>query len=207
MMSSHTFFLNEKMACSSFVSAFMANTSNSIMKSTIFFFPCLKDLIFHLVSTTFVLSLNVVLISLTKSFQSWVLSSLCSLLSFLYAYMPAIPLLRQVKIAMILLLVFMTLLLLRNSLIPLYQSSNFIWSPSNHLGSSTMLLGITAYIFSLFIACASTSNIFVSVHLFEFLMICRDPSLFDNVSISFILLELVLVSFHSFHYTCFVLDR
>jgi len=87
MMSGHTFFFNKKMACSSSISAFIANASNSIMKSAIFFFSCLKDSIFHLASAAFVLSLNVVLIYLTKSSKFWVLSSLSSSLSFLCAYM------------------------------------------------------------------------------------------------------------------------
>ena len=85
------FFFNKKMVCSSSVFIFMANMLNSIMKSIVFFFPCLKDLIFHSVSAAFVLSLNVILISLTKSSQSWVPSSLSSSSSFLYVYMPATP--------------------------------------------------------------------------------------------------------------------
>ena len=38
-------------------------------------------------------------------------------------------------------------------------------------------------------------------------VICKDPSLSDNASILFVLLELVLVSFHSLHYMCFIFDR
>ena len=119
-MSSHTFFFNKKIVCSSSVSAFMANMSNFIMKSAVFFFPCLKDSIFHLASATFILSLNIVLISLTKSSQSWIPSSLSSLSSFLYVYISVTPSLKQARIAVILSLVSMTLLLLRNSLISLY---------------------------------------------------------------------------------------
>ena len=126
----------------------MANTSNSIIKSTVFFFSCLKVSIFYLVSAIFILLLNIVLISLMKSSQSWVPSSSSSSSSFLYAYMSATPHLRRARIAMILLSFSITLLLLRNNLIPLYQSSNFVWSPSNHPGSSTMLLGIIACMFS-----------------------------------------------------------
>ena len=70
IMSCHTFFFNRKMVYSSSVSTFMANVSNSIMKSAVFFFPCLKVFIFHLKSAAFILSLNVVLISQTNSFQS-----------------------------------------------------------------------------------------------------------------------------------------
>ena len=69
MMFCHTFFFNKKMACSLSVSIFVANASNSIMKSAVFFFPCLKVSIFHLASATFVLSLNMFLISWTNSSQ------------------------------------------------------------------------------------------------------------------------------------------
>ena len=69
IISCHTFFFNKKMACSSSVSAFVANASNSIMKSAVFLFSCLKVLIFHSVSAAFILSLNVFLISCMKSSQ------------------------------------------------------------------------------------------------------------------------------------------
>ena len=85
-MSGHTFFFNKKMAYSSSVSAFMANALNSIMKSAVFFFPYLKDSIFHSVSAAFVLSLNVVLISLMKSFQSWIPSFSSSSSRCVYAH-------------------------------------------------------------------------------------------------------------------------
>ena len=64
--------------------------------------------------------------------------------------------------------------------------------------------------FLLFITCAGASNISVSVCLYSSKassVICRNPSLSDNTSISFVLLELVLVPLHSFHYICFVLNR
>ena len=195
-MSGYMFFFNKKIACSSSVSVFMANALNSIMKSAVFFFSCLKDSIFYLASAAFILSLNIILISLTKSSQYWVLSSLSSSLSFLYAYIPATPLLRQARIAVILLLVSMTLLLLRNSLIPLHQSLNFIWSPSNHPRSGTILLDVIACMFSLFIAYAGASDISMSVHSYLFeasSVICKDLSHSDNASILFILLKLVLV--------------
>jgi len=147
MISCHTFFFSKKMACSSSVSAFIAKASNSIMKSAMFYFPCLKVLIFHSASATFVLSLNIVLISLTNSSQSWVPNSLSSLLSFFHAYIPATPPLRCARIAVILSSVSITLLLLRNNLIPLYQSSNFILSLLNHPGSRIMFLGIIACLF------------------------------------------------------------
>ena len=138
MMSCHTFFFNRKMVYSSSVFAFMANASNSIMKSAMFFFSCLNVSIFHLASATFVLLLNVILISFTKSSQSWVPNSSSCLSSFHCVYIPTTPPLRQARIAVILLLVSMTLLLLRNSLISLHQSLNFVQSLSNHPGSSTM---------------------------------------------------------------------
>jgi len=94
MILCHMFFFNRKMACKSSVSAFMANTLNSIIKSAVFFFSCLKVSIFHSVSTTFVLSLNVALISQMNSSQSWISFSLSSLLSFFCAYIHAIPPLR-----------------------------------------------------------------------------------------------------------------
>ena len=99
----------------------------------------------------------------------------------------------------------LTLLLLRNNLIPLHQSSNFVRSLSNHPGSGTMLLGIPADSFTAGIA-ASAVNISVSIFLLfveASLLICKDSSHSDNVSISLVLLELVLVP-HSLHYTCFI---
>ena len=193
------------MACSSSVSAFMANVSNSIMKSAVFFFPCLKDLIFHLASAAFILLLNVVLISLTKSSQFWVPSSSFSSLSFLCVYMPTTPPLRQAKIAMILSSVSMTILLLRNNCIPLHQSLNFVWSPSNHHRSSTMFFGIPACMFSLIAAGAtdiSVSDLSWSSEVSS--VICKDPSHSNNASILFVLLELILVSLCSLHYMCFI---
>jgi len=76
------FFFNTKITCNLFVSACMASTSNSIMKSTIFFFSYLKVLIFHSAFIALVLSLNIFFISCTKLFQFWILISLSSLLSF-----------------------------------------------------------------------------------------------------------------------------
>ena len=188
------------MVCSSSVPVFMASALNLIMKSVVFYFPCLKDSILYSASAIFVLSLNVILISLTKFSQFWVPSSLFSSLSFFCVYMPAISFLRQTKIAVI-------LLLLRNNYIPLYQSLNFVQSPLNYSGSSTMLFGVTTYIFSLNAAGAGTTDISVSVcsYLFEaFSVICKDPSHSDNVLILSILLELILVPLCSLHYTCFI---
>ena len=155
------FFFNKKIACSLSVLAFMANASNSIMKSAVFCFPCLKDSIFHLASAAFVLLLNVILISLTKSSQSWMPSSLSSSLSFFYAYISTTSPLRWARIAVILLSVSMTLLLLRNNHIPFYQSSNFIQLLLNYPGSSTMFFGVTAYMFLLIAAGAGATDISV----------------------------------------------
>ena len=108
---------------------------------------------------------------------------------------------------MILLSISVTLLLLRNSLILLHQSSNFVWSLSNYPGFGTIFLGIPA---SLFIVGASAVDISMSVHLSLLetsFVILRDPSHSDNVSILFILLELILSCPHSLHYMCFILDR
>ena len=138
-MSCQTFFFSRKMVCSSSVSAFMASGLNSIMKSAVFYFSCLKDSILHLAFAVFILLLNVVLMSFTKLSQFWVPISLSSSSSFFCIYISATPPLRRAKIAVILLLVSMTLLLLRNNLIPLYQSSNFVLSPSNYLGSGTIV--------------------------------------------------------------------
>ena len=82
IISCHMFFFNKKMACSLSVSAFMASASNSMIKSAVFCFPCLNVSIFHSMSAALVLSLNVVLISFTKSSQSWVPNSSSSLSSF-----------------------------------------------------------------------------------------------------------------------------
>ena len=109
---------------------------------------------------------------------------------------------------MILLSVPVTLLLLKNNLIPFYQSSNFDQSPSNHLGSGTMFLGISACTFSLFIT--GTIDISVSIcssSLKASSVIFKDPSHSDNALILFVLLELILSCLHSFYYTCFVFDR
>jgi len=67
-MSGHMFFFNKKIVCSSSVSAFMANMSNSIMKSAMFFFPYLKNSIFHSASAAFVLSLDKLVYNLLKNF-------------------------------------------------------------------------------------------------------------------------------------------
>ena len=194
------FFFSKKMVCSSSVSAFMASASNSIMKSTVFFLPCLKISIFHSVSATLDLSLNIVLNSFTNSSQSWVSLFSSNSSSFFCAYIPATPPLRQAKIAVILSSVPLTLLLLRNSLIPLHQSSNFVRSPSNYPGSGTIFFGIPADTFPPISTAmgAGAVDISVSVRLYlsveASLLICRDPSRSDNASTLSVLLELVLSS-------------
>ena len=110
---------------------------------------------------------------------------------------------------MILLSVPLTLLLLRNNLIPLHQSSNFDWSPLNHPGSSTMFFSNPAWTFLLTAAAtgAGATDISVSISLYLSVkassLICKDPSHSDNVFILFVLLELILAS-RSLHYTCFI---
>ncbi len=89
----------------------------------------------------------------------------------------------------------LTLLLLRNNLIPLHQSSNFVWSPSNHPGSGIMFFGNPAWMFSLATAApgAGVSDISVFVGSYSSVevswLICRDPSCSDNASILSVLLE------------------
>ena len=114
---------------------------------------------------------------------------------------------------MILSLISMTLLLLRNNLIPLHQSSNFVRSLSNYPGSGTMFFGNPAWMFSLFATAAGAgatdiSSVVVCSYSSEASsVICKDPSHSDNASISFVLLELIVVLSCSFSYMCFVPDR
>ena len=89
MISYHMFFFSKNIIYSLSVSVFMASALSSIMKSTVFCFPCLKNPILHLASAAFVLLLKVVLISFMKLSQSWVPSYLSSLSSFflcIYSY-------------------------------------------------------------------------------------------------------------------------
>jgi len=199
------FFFSKNIICNLSVSTFIAKASNFIMKFAVFCFPYLKYSIFHLASAVFILSLNVVLISLTNSSQFWVLSSSSSSLSFLCAYILATSPLRHVRIAVILLSVFITLLLLRNILIPLHQSSNFVHSPSNYSGSRTIPLDITAYMF--LFASAGATEIFLSDCLYvpseALFMIFNDSSLSNITSILFVLYELIL-SLCVLHHMCFV---
>ena len=105
--------------------------------------------------------------------------------------MPAIPPLSQARIAVILLSVIITLLLLRNNHISLYQSLNFIWLLSNHPGSRTILLGITAYSIVLFTTGTSAIDIVSIVSVSVVLskvsssVILNDSNHSDNISILF----------------------
>ena len=98
----------------------------------------------------------------------------------------------------------MTLLLLRNSHIPLHQSLNFVRSPLNHPGSGTIFFGIPADIFLSVSMVMGTGavDISVSVHLlvsFEVLsVIFRDPNLSNNTSKSFVCFELVFSILRSY---------
>ena len=97
-------------------------------------------------------------------------------------------------------------MLLRNNRIPLHQSSNFARSPSNHPGSGTMFFGNPAWTFSLTVAAigAGATDISVSVCSYSLVsfeasfVICKDPSLSDSASRSFVCLELVLFVLRSY---------
>ena len=86
---------------------------------------------------------------------------------------------------MILLLVFITLLLLKNNLIPLHQSLNFVLSLSNYPGSETIFLGILACSLFFCVGTGAVDILFMySVVLFEALfVVCKDLSYSDNTSI------------------------
>ena len=103
----------------------------------------------------------------------------------------------------------MTLLLLRNNLIPLHQSSNFDQSSSNHPGSGTMFFSNSTWMFLLFAAAAGAgatdiSSVVVCLYLSEASsVIFKNPSHSNSAFISFVLLELILVPC-SLYYTYFV---
>ena len=74
-----------------------------------------------------------------------------------------------------------------------------------------MFFGIPAYTFLLISTAAGASAVDISVfvHLYSLeasSMICKDSSHSDNASISFVLLELILVPLHSLYYMCFILN-
>ena len=101
---------------------------------------------------------------------------------------------------MILLSVPVTLLLLRNSLISLHQSSNFDRSLSNYPGSGTILFGNPANTFPPLSTAMGAGAVDISVSVCSYSsvefpsLICKDPSRTDNASMSSVLLELVLSS-------------
>ena len=117
------------------------------------------------------------------------------------------PPLSQGSTVMILSSVATTLLLLRNNHISLYQSSNFIQSPSNHSGSGTMLFGMLACTFLLYttsigtINISSVSGIAGSVLLFDTLssVILSDPNISSSASIASGLCYAIL-SIHDFYH-------
>ena len=76
--------------------------------------------------------------------------------------------------------------------------------------SSNTRLSLSPTLRTLSYNSASAVDIFVSVHLSLLeasSVILRDPSHSDNASILFVLLELILVSLCSLHYTCFIPNR
>ena len=98
----------------------------------------------------------------------------------------------------------MTLLLLRNSRIPLYQSLNFVRSLSNHPRSGIIFFGISANTFPPISMAMGADAVDISVSIcllvsFEAsFVIFRDPNLSDNASKLFVRLELVLFILHSY---------
>ena len=81
IMSVWIFIFSKNIICRSFISAFIANVLNSIIKLVMCFFPYLNVFIFYLTSTILLLLLNIILSSLTNLFQSWIsISSLSWLL-------------------------------------------------------------------------------------------------------------------------------
>ena len=120
--------------------------------------------------------------------------------------MPTISPLRCTKITVILLSVSMTLLLLRNNYISLYQSLNFVLSPSNNPGSETMFFGIIAYSFVFIVTNTGATDIAssdCSVVLSEVLfVICKNSNHSNSASMSPVLLELILFLFFVVYATC-----
>ena len=197
IMSCYTFFFNRKIAYNSSVFAFIAKALNSIMKSAVFFFPCLKNSILHLTSTAFVLSLNVVLSSLTNSSQSQVSNSSSSPSTFFCIYIPTTSFLRYIRITVILSLVSMTLLLLKNNCISFHQFSNFIQSLLNHSGFGTIFFGITACTLLFVVTGTGALDISLSDCLYvsskALFIICKNLNFSNSASISSVHLELILI--------------
>ena len=91
--------------------------------------------------------------------------------------------LRWARIAVILLFIPVTLLLLRNNQISLYQSSNFVLPLSNYFGSRTILLDNSTYLFCTFASAVNILSVY-SMLLFEASsVIFSNPSHSNNTSI------------------------
>ena len=109
----------------------------------------------------------------------------------------------------------MTLLLLRNSRIPLHQSLNFVWSPSNHPGSGTIFFGISANTFLPISTAMGAGAVDISVSICSLVsfkvssVIFRDPNLSNNTSKSFVHLEPILFILRSYvlHMFCSSTDN
>jgi len=102
--------------------------------------------------------------------------------------MPAIPPLSQVRIVVILLSVLITLLFLRNNLISLHQSLNFVLFPLNHPGSGIILFSIPACLFYTVLDADDTdilSMYSVVSSKMSSLVIFNDLNLSDNTLILF----------------------
>ena len=110
--------------------------------------------------------------------------------------MPAIPSLRQIRITVILPSVFITLLLLRNNLIPLHQSSNFVLSPLNHLGLGIIFLGNSACLLFFYISTGAVdiSSVYSVLFSEASSIIYKNPSYSDNISILCSWFWLILLS-------------
>ena len=95
------------------------------------------------------------------------------------------PLLRQARITVILLSIFITLLLLRNNLIPLHQFSNYVLSLSNYLGLGTMFFGNSTCLLFYPTSAVNILSSYSVVCSEASFMICKNPNYSDNVSILF----------------------
>ena len=121
--------------------------------------------------------------------------------------------LSQASTMVILLSAATTLLLLRNSLIPLHQSSNFVLSPSNYPRSETILFGVVICTFLLYTAStgaadiSSVSGIAGSVLLFDMLfsVILSNPNISSNAPIAFGLYPAILFVCGLYH-NCLISD-
>ena len=102
--------------------------------------------------------------------------------------MPATLLLSQTRIAVILSSVPVTLLFLRNNLIFLHQSSNFVLSLLNYSGSEIILFDILTYLFYIVAGVNATDILSMYSVIFSevfSLVIFNDPNYSDNVLMLF----------------------